>query len=65
MRDSPFFYTLVKDRDIEQKVRAGIVFCRMYGSSQDNTLKLIHRIYTENGKDFDEDARNILSGRLL
>lgn len=60
-----FFYTLEKDRDIEKKIRAAIVFCRMYGLGQDKILKLIMRIYKENDHIFSEDAKNLINGRLL
>lgn len=60
-----FFYTLKKDRDIEENLRAAIVFCRMYGLGQDKVRKLIMRIYMESGHDFSEDAKNLINGRLL
>ena len=60
-----FFYTLEKDRDIEKKIRAAIVFCRMYGLGQDKIRKLIMRIYKENDHIFSEDAKNLINGRLL
>lgn len=60
-----FFYTLEKDRDIEEKIRAAIVFCRMYGLGQDKIRKLIMRIYKENDHIFSEDAKNLINGRLL
>lgn len=60
-----FFYTLDKDRDIEGKIRAALVFCRMYGLGQDKTRKLIIRIYKENGHEFSADAANLINGRLL
>lgn len=65
MDDTPFFYTLTKDRDIEQQIRASIVFCRMYGCTQENIIKLLKRIYAENDRIFDDDTKNILKGRLL
>lgn len=65
MTPGGFFYTLEKDRDIEMKIRASMVFCRMYGSGQDNIRKLIARIYKENGHEFSNDAKNIISSRLL
>ena len=65
MTPGGFFYTLEKDRDIEMKIRAAMVFCRMYGSGQDNIRKLIARIYKENGHEFSNDAKNIISSRLL
>ncbi len=65
MDSDTFYYTLVKDYDIEQKIRAIVVFCRMYGCSQQNIIKAIKRIYLENNKVFSEDAYNILRGRLL
>lgn len=60
-----FFYTLKKDRDIEENIRAAIVFCRMYGLGQDKVRKLIMRIYKESGHEFSEDAKNLINGRLL
>lgn len=65
MDTNPFFYTLSKDRDIEPQIRASVIFCRMYGCSQDDTLKIIKRIYADNNRDFNEDTQNILRGRLL
>jgi hypothetical protein len=60
-----FFYTLSKNRDLEPKIRASIIFCRMYGVGQDNILKMIKRMYLDNNIDFDEDSQNLLKGRLL
>lgn len=65
MDSNCFYYTLEKDRDIEDQVRAAIIFCRMYGSSQENIIKIIKRVYNDNHRIFCEDARNILRGRLL
>lgn len=65
MNSHSFYYTLEKDRDLEVKIRASVVFCHMYGSGQDNIRKIIKRIYLENGRDFSNDAKNILSHRLL
>lgn len=65
MESKSFNYTLARDREIELKIRAGIVFCHMMGLGQDNIWKLIKRIYFESNKEFDEDAKNIISGRLL
>ena len=50
---------------IEKKIRAAIVFCRMYGLGQDKIRKLIMRIYKENDHIFSEDAKNLINGRLL
>lgn len=65
MLSNGFFYTLEKDRILEGKIKAAIVFCNMWGSSQDQTLKLIKRIYAENGHVFSNDAKNLIAGRLL
>lgn len=65
MDSRTFYYTLEKDRDIEVQIRAAIVFCRMYGSGQDNIKKIIKRMYIENGHEFSNDAENIIRGRLL
>lgn len=65
MDSHAFFYTLGKDRELETKIRAAVVFCRMYGLGQDNIKKIIKRIYVENHHEFSNDAKNIISGRLL
>lgn len=65
MDSHTFFYTLESDRELENKIRAAIIFCRMYGLGQDNIKKIIKRIYIENGHEFTNDAKNIISGRLL
>lgn len=65
VEDNAFNYTLTRDREIELKIRAGIVFCHMMGLGQNDMWKLIKRIYFESNKNFDEDAKNIISGRLL
>ena len=65
MDSHAFFYTLEKDRELETKIRAAVVFCRMYGLGQDNIKKIIKRIYVENHHEFSSDAKNIISGRLL
>lgn len=65
MESQAFFYTLEKDRDLEVKIRASIIFCRMYGSGQDNIRKIIKRIYLENNREFTNDAKNIINSRLL
>ncbi|MBQ2801691.1 MAG: SAP domain-containing protein [Lachnospiraceae bacterium] len=65
MKSHRFYYTLEKDRDLESRIRASVVFCHMYGSGQDNIRKIIKRIYLENGHDFSNDAKNILNYRLL
>ncbi|MCI7302537.1 SAP domain-containing protein [Ihubacter massiliensis] len=62
---SSFNYTLTKDREIERPIRASIVFCQMMGLGQRDIWKIIKRIYLEAGKSFDEDAQNIIKGRLL
>lgn len=65
MNSRSFFYTLEKDRELEFKIRAAVIFCRMYGSGQDKIKKIIKRIYIENGHEFTNDAKNIIDGRLL
>ena len=65
MKSHSFYYTLEKDRDLESRIRASVVFCHMYGSGQDNMRKIIKRVYFENGREFSSDAKNILSYRLL
>lgn len=65
MHSRAFYYTLETDRKIESKLRAAIVFCHMYGSGQDSIKKIIKRIYIENNIDYSNDAKNIISGRLL
>lgn len=65
MDSTTFFYTLSINREIESRIRASIVFCRMYGCGQNSILKIIKRIYHDEGKIFDEDSKNILRGRLL
>ena len=65
MNSHSFYYTLEMDRNLENAIRAAVVFCRMYGSGQDNIKKIIKRIYIENGHEFTNDAKNIISGRLL
>lgn len=65
MRSHRFYYTLEKDRDLESRLRASVVFCHMYGSGQDNMRKIIKRIYLENGRNYSNDAKNIISYRLL
>lgn len=63
MDSHTFFYTLEKDRELESKLRASIIFCKMYGLGYDNLKKMVKRIYIENGHEFSNDAKNNLSGR--